>query len=69
MPELTSLKSVKLDAPGAVAGPSSKAPGEEGDDSDEEGRDEGEFAPGGDADYFTEEVRQSCLGCYGLGTK
>lgn len=60
MPELTSLKSVKLDG---AAGPAPKAAGgiqvkdvTDGDDSDDEGRDAGEFAPGGDADYFEEEV-------------
>ncbi|KAK4701104.1 beta-catenin-like protein 1, partial [Phenoliferia sp. Uapishka_3] len=62
IPELTSLKSVKLDGPSIPISAAPKGKGgvtikdvTDGDEDDDEGRDEGEFAPGGDADYFEEE--------------
>lgn len=63
MPELPSPKSAKLDAlvPPPMKGRGATIKDAADDSDDEDGRDEGEFAPGGDADYFEEEVRVSSL--------
>ena len=55
VPDMEALKAPRVDANGKRKGRAVTIKEDDGSDEGEDGPDDSEFAPGGDADYFEEE--------------